>query len=367
MKGHLSKFWKAHAAIAACVVAVAVSLTVGGGAYVTIHGTKLDAEGQAIYNTVARAHVEQAHGETLPASAVAKLKAINQATALAGTVGPNHPVTLATPEPAMLNEPVVNYSSRNGARPALLVVHDTESPNAAGVADVQAIRAWFNTPSAQASSNYTTDADGNTVQMVADTAKAWTQAYFNPWSISDEMIGYASQTSWPDTQLRAVARIFAAEASKWGIPIQKGAVSGCTITRPGIVQHSNLGACGGGHHDAGPAFPIDKFVALVKQYADGGYHPATGKKTVPPYWTWLAWKLHVGAFRTHDARPKDWTAAVPSPYWKRLAAHEAAALSPARKRAKLRAQIVALRANGSSWQAIEKTATFIEFRNLGGK
>jgi N-acetyl-anhydromuramyl-L-alanine amidase AmpD len=270
-------------ALVVALVALALSVfTAGGGHLRVVWGQPLKPAGQQVYKTVTAQRLEQGQrtgSETLPPAQVARLNRANQAAALKGTVGPNHPVPLATPEPITQTRLVRNYSSRNGHRPAILVVHDTESPNAAGLQDVLAIAAWFNNPVSQASSNYTTDADGNTLLLVPDTAKAWTQAYFNSWSISDELIGYASQTSWPDAQLRAVAQLFAAEAAKWGIPVQRGLISGCTILRPGIVEHRDLGQCGGGHHDAGLDFPLTRFIALVKEYRAGGYHPKTAPKT----------------------------------------------------------------------------------------
>lgn len=322
------RWWHVHALGVAAAVIVAFALgAFGASHYKTVFGQKLNGAGQKIYTGVAAKRVEggqRNENETLPAATAARLRAAN--SRLAKTANP-HPVTLATPEPITKIALVRNYSSRNGTRPVLLVVHDTQSPNAAGLEDVAAIDAWFNNSVSQASSNYTTDADGNTILMVRDTEKAWTQAFFNPWSISDELIGYASQTTWPATQLRAVAKIFAGEASKWGIPVQQAVINGCTIVRPGITEHLFLGACGGGHHDAGPRFPLTHFVALVKQYQAGGYHPVDPARAA-------AAKRHAAAVA---------------------------------KRAALRARIQTLRARGESWQQIETTPLYRQFRNLGGR
>lgn len=322
------RWWHVHISLG-LIVAASVSLLAGSyGAshYRTVFGQKLDAAGQAAYLQAA-AHGEFGTekpdtGETLPAATVAELRAANQKAALAGTAGPNHPVTLATPEPITKTSLVQNYSTRHGYRPALFVVHDTESPNVAGVQDLAAIAAWFNNPQSQASSNYTTDAEGNTFLMVPETEKAWTQAYFNPWSISDELIGYATQTTWPAAQLRAVAQIAAVSMARWGIPVQQAVISGCTIVKPGITEHLFLGACGGGHHDAGPHFPITNFIALVKQYTVANSAAAKA---------------------------------------------QAKAKAAAAKRAGLRARILKLRAQGESWQTIKKTSLWRQFRNLGGK
>lgn len=206
--------------------------------------------------------------------AAAAAIATNEQVAEDTTLGPAHPVPLATREPVTETRLLArNYSSRRGARPALCVVHSTESSNIRGLQDVSAIVAWFNNPASQASSNYTIDAEGNVIRMVPETAKAWTQAFFNPWSVSIEFIGRASQRAWPETQLRAGAMVCAASTARWGIPVRHARVSGCTIRLSGILQHNDLGGCGGGHHDAGPNFPIRTFIQWVGEYRAGGYKP----------------------------------------------------------------------------------------------
>jgi hypothetical protein len=274
------------AAAALLAVLAAVLIVAGDSSGIparVVFGQRLTEAGQRAYG-VARTHSHQDLGgtetETPPAEAQVSLErsaallARNQAAAERTTLGPDRPLPLAAREPITQKRLLPrNYSTRNGARPALLVVHDTESPNVAGLQDVSAIAAWFSNPRAQASSNYTTDAEGNSLELVPETAKAWTQAFFNPWAISDELIGHATQTAWPEPQLRAAARIFAAASARWGIPVRLGAVHGCTIVRSGIVDHKMLGACGGGHHDNGHHFPMAAFISLVSQYRTGGYHP----------------------------------------------------------------------------------------------
>jgi len=281
LASHLRRFWHVHLA-ALLIFAVVLAALLGAFAAPKVHELfKLNAKGAAILKTIDAKNVEQGQATapdvTLSPAQVAHLKAVDARVAREQLLEP-HP--LATPQPARIVRYVVNQSSRNGAHPLLLVVHSTESPNALGLQDVYAIANYFNIPRVQASSNYTTDAEGNTIEMVPTSAKAWTQAYFNGVAISDELIGRAAQTSWPETQLRTVAEIFAHDAAQYGIPIREGAVSNCTVTRSGILEHLNLGACGGGHHDAGPAFPIARFVTLVKQYADAGKAPVVKSKPV---------------------------------------------------------------------------------------
>lgn len=340
VRRHKSKLLAGHLTLLVALTAVFVVGALTGPSLHTVFGKQLDAKGVQIYHRIVARKTEKGERtgtETLPAAQAARVAAINDQVA----AGVTHPHPLATPQPSTSTSLVRNYSTRQaGAHPVLLVAHDTESPNAPGLADVKAIAAWFNNPASQASSNYTTDADGNTLLMVPDTKKAWTQAFFNSWAISDEMIGHATQTAWPDAQLRAVAQIFALEAHKWGIPVQVGAVSGCTIVRPGIVDHAMLGTCGGGHHDNGPDFPLAHFVALVHAYLVGGYHPAKPapkpkpvKPAVAPavlraktgYWSWLAWRLGQAAWKGYGSanptvRPNV-IKAVPAAWWRLAAVH----------------------------------------------
>lgn len=327
------------AAISALVAAIGLTVLVdvtsdnaGHPQTKVTFGVKLNPAGQTQYEqlkqaaaaTPALAHndLKSVEGETPPAT----VATANQQTALEQTYGG----VLATPEPQTLTQLVRNYSGRNGARPAILVVHTTESPDVHGTADLLGLAAWFNNPNAQASSNYGDDLDGNTILMVPDTQKAWTQAYFNPWSISVEQIGRAAFTpaDWANRlpEIQATARIFASEATKWGIPIRRGAVSGCSIIRSGIVTHNDLGQCGGGHHDPGAGYPLDLLIKLTQQYAA----PPVVTDAVQQlrartgYYAWLAWTLGERPWKgyrpsTSTVRPHV-PALIPGAWWTRRAA-----------------------------------------------
>lgn len=148
---------------------------------------------------------------------------------------------------------VRNVSSRRGVRPRLWVIHYTVSANRPGWGDVDAITGLFNTPSFAASSNYVVDADGNCNYIVRESDKAWTQATFNPVSISVEIIatGREGRLAGP-AGYRRLGQVISDSAKRWDIPLRQGAVKGCTVTRSGIVTHQMLGACGGGHSDISP-------------------------------------------------------------------------------------------------------------------
>lgn len=177
-------------------------------------------------------------------------------------------VPLAAPsQPGCVTRPVRNYGSRNGARPALLVLHYTVSPERPGWGDVDAIVRWFSDPRSQASSHYVIDREGHCALLVPETAKAWTQAAYNPWAVSVEAIGTGREPDYLDgAGLRRLAQVFAEAARRWGIPIQQGRVAGCRVVRAGIVDHRQLGACGGGHRDIHP-YPVGPVIEAIRRAA----------------------------------------------------------------------------------------------------
>lgn len=177
---------------------------------------------------------------------------------------------LAAPEQAgCVTRLVANQSSRNGVRPRVLVAHYTVSRNRPGWDDVNAIVGYFNNPAAQASSHYVIDADGNCAYIVPETAKSWTEAAGNPYSIGFEHIAYGDEADLATPAGYAKdGKVYAAAARRWGIPIQRGAINTatCVPTRPGIVQHADFGTCGGGHHDINP-FDLGKLIAATRAAA----------------------------------------------------------------------------------------------------
>ncbi len=161
---------------------------------------------------------------------------------------------------------VSNQSSRNGVKPKLIVLHSTESHNRAGTGDLESIASWFNNPAAGASSHVVNDNEGFSAQLVPDSNKAWTQAFYNPQSLSIEQIGFASQgkSDWTDAQLRSTAKYIAYWSKKYGIPITSS-------TTHGVTLHSRLGAAGGGHHDPGNNYPFERVLELARGYAKNGW------------------------------------------------------------------------------------------------
>lgn len=160
---------------------------------------------------------------------------------------------------------VVCQSSRNGVKPRRIVLHDTEGANVPNsISDLVGLGGWFNRITTQASSNVAVDAEANAAQYVPDSRKAWAQASCNPDSLSIEQIGFYTQRTWPEPQLRKVAQYIAYWSKKYDIPI-------VFSTTHGVCEHRHLGAAGGGHIDCGTAYPLDRVLELARGYLKDGW------------------------------------------------------------------------------------------------
>jgi hypothetical protein len=156
---------------------------------------------------------------------------------------------------------VRNQSSRRGVRPQVQVLHYTVSPNRPGWSDVDAIVALFDRASFQASSNFVIDSEGHCAYIVPIEAKAWTQSAGNPFSVSYEIVATGKEARYLEPAgMEKLKAVVAEVARRTGIPLRKGAVSGCVPTRTGIIDHTSWGLCGGGHSDIGP-FSVDQVIS----------------------------------------------------------------------------------------------------------
>lgn len=164
-----------------------------------------------------------------------------------------------------------HYSSREGGRIHLLVLHTTE--------DHDSLRDLFNLfENEEDSSHYASDAAGNIAQYVEDRYKAWTECNFNPVSLSLEQIAFSafSREYWftqRHPQLEAAAKFVAYGHIHYGVPIRKGKVSGGGIVDDGVVQHKDLGLIGCGHSDCGPDYPEHYVLLLARYYIAHKLHP----------------------------------------------------------------------------------------------
>jgi hypothetical protein len=132
-----------------------------------------------------------------------------------------------------------NFSSRNGQRVRLIVVHDCEGSYLGSVS-------WFALAAAQVSAHIVLSEDGaRATQMVAFGNKAWHVCAFNGFSEGIEAAGYAAK-GLGAAEWRALAKLTAWRLKANGIPCQ---VATAANNWTGFCQHADLGAAGGGHHD----------------------------------------------------------------------------------------------------------------------
>lgn len=188
---------------------------------------------------------------------------------------PGQPTIPANPPLATVNQPgcrtlpVRNYSSRQGSPVLLGVLHQTISPDD-GWNGVLGNVHWFDSLAAQASSNYIVSrAGGQCAYIVPESQKAWAQAGFNRVALSIEVTERGTEPSYlpPGPGRARVIQLMIAWHHRWGIPYQHGAVSGCSVVRPGFVEHADLGQCGGGHHDDNPPCSSSCLDVLIHEAA----------------------------------------------------------------------------------------------------
>lgn len=183
---------------------------------------------------------------------------------------PAHVPLAAVSTPGCRTALVRNYSSRRGAPILLGVIHWTGSqPTPESAAGGLAIVRWFDTPASQASSSEITDQAGRCWLTVAESQKPWTQAGFNPWSVSVEIVNQGVQPLFQTAAARAaVIRLMRGWHARWHLPYRRARVSGCRVIRSGFLAHRDLGSCGGGHPDVG-AFDLDGLIREASQGASG--------------------------------------------------------------------------------------------------
>lgn len=159
---------------------------------------------------------------------------------------------------------VRNYSSRNGTAVRVIVWHQTVSRDRPGWSDQDGLTALANNPQSGVSWHLLIGrADGNCTFSVPLNMKAWTQANANPFSIGIEVQAYGDEPTYLEPagehRLLAVTREL---GRRYGIPMRRGLVQNCQVTRSGIVEHSELGRCGGGHADVTP-WATDQLIARL--------------------------------------------------------------------------------------------------------
>lgn len=187
-------------------------------------------------------------------------------------------VPLASPNQAgcLTRQISRNFSYRTGVRPTIIVIHYTVSRNVFGWNDVNAIFVWFSNSAASASSNFVVDGEGHCIYLVPEAYKAWAQAGLNSaTACSIETIDMGDEARLLSTAAgeKQMGRMVRDCAKRWHIPLRRGSTSGCNVTRSGVVDHKQLGLCGGGHHDIGK-FSVKHVITLAR-------HAGSAPKPLP--------------------------------------------------------------------------------------
>jgi len=162
--------------------------------------------------------------------------------------------------------PSPNYSSRGGATVRLIVIHTAE-----GATTIESLGNYFANASVDASSHVGADDKKGVIgEYVKRGNKAWTQANANPVAVSLELCGFASWSTdeWNrhPNMLENCARWIAEEASAFGLPITRLNSTQAQGSGRGVCQHKDLGGWGGGHHDCGSGFPMDKVLDMARGF-----------------------------------------------------------------------------------------------------
>ena len=169
------------------------------------------------------------------------------------------------PLPPLVYLPTPNQSSRWGARPSGIVVHETEGGYSGAVS-------WLRNPRSGASAHLVLREDGlQATQLVPWLRKAWHASNANRYTLGLEIAGYTRSANKAE-QLARAARIVAWWCHTYNIPAKQGDRYG----HKGVVRHRDLGIYGGGHHDPG-GFDWERFLAAVAaEVRRGGFRTVYG-------------------------------------------------------------------------------------------
>lgn len=166
-------------------------------------------------------------------------------------------------------------------RPVRVVLHDTESHDTAGLADIAGIFNFWHTQKnpdgtlAKYGAHFVVDSVGNVGRGGDADQIQWHVGNLNTGSIGIEQVGFASFSKlvWKRKrrkQLYAVARILAWAHGEYGIPLKVQS----NPQMPGITTHALVGKAGidpSGHTDPGPGYPLGFVVTLAKMMQRVGF------------------------------------------------------------------------------------------------
>ena len=163
----------------------------------------------------------------------------------------------------------------------VLVMHTMESPEKPDTAE--SVANWFAGSTApQASAHYCID-ENSVVQCVHDNDVAWHAPGANHNGLGFEHAGRAAQgpRDWADAystkMLELSAELVAKKCEEHDIPVAWLRVADLLAGKRGITGHVQVSQAfkRSDHHDPGPDFPVEAYLALVRKHM--------GDALVPPH------------------------------------------------------------------------------------
>lgn len=156
--------------------------------------------------------------------------------------------------------------------PLRIVLHDTESPNVTGGADVKAIPNFWHNQGLGYGSHLVIDQQGLTCRCVYDHRIAWHVGGHNTASLGIEQIGYAnySEAQWEKgiVGLKQAAKWVAHWSIQYNIPLR------LSVTR-GVCTHRMMSLAYPGdttHTDPGRNYPLEHVLDLARYYVKNGWY-----------------------------------------------------------------------------------------------
>lgn len=164
---------------------------------------------------------------------------------------------MSTPRPTMATR--FDCAVHGEHKPQRIILHDTESHDHAGVADIQGIAAFWHRQGTGYGAHFIIDRAGNIGAGPPASRITWHTGGANTGSIGIELIGFArfSRLQWirRGKQLRALAHLLAYLSDVYEIPLVRGV--------NGVCLHRDFPASG--HTDPGPGFPHKRVVWMARK------------------------------------------------------------------------------------------------------